>query len=67
MTLERFSLAQRSALFMAACKDAPLGWLIDFSESAYQKYHPREGKNPSPEQECLTLSADADELRKKEL
>lgn len=67
LTLERFSLAQRSALFMAACKDAPLGWLVDFSESAYNDHHPREGKNPSPEEKCLTLSADADELRRKEL
>lgn len=67
LTLERFGLVQRSVLFMAACKNAPLGWLIDFSESAYRNYHPREGNNPSPEQECLILSADADELRKKEL
>jgi predicted KAP-like P-loop ATPase len=52
---------------MAACKGAPLGWLIDFSESAYRDYHPREGKSPSPEEKCLVLSADADLLRKREL
>jgi predicted KAP-like P-loop ATPase len=67
LTLERFTLARRSALFMTACKDAPLGWLIDFSESAYRDYHPREGKSPSPEEKCLVLSDDADQLRKREL
>lgn len=67
LTLERFSLARRSELFMLACRDAPLGWLIDFSESAWRDYHPREGKNPSPEEKCLTLAGDADELRKIEL
>jgi hypothetical protein len=67
LTLERFGVAQRSVRFMAACKDASLGWLIDFSESAYRDYHPREGKNPSPAEKCLVLSADADQLRKREL
>jgi predicted KAP-like P-loop ATPase len=67
LTLERFDLAERSAVFMAALKNAPLYWLVHFSESAYTDYHPREGKQPEPEENCLVLSADADRLKKKGL
>lgn len=66
LTLDRFTLAKRSALFAAACKNAQLGWLIDFSESAYRDYHPREGKNPEPAEKCLVLSPEADRLHKRE-
>jgi predicted KAP-like P-loop ATPase len=41
---ERFDLARRSAVFMTACEGAPLGWLVDFAESAYTDYHPRDEK-----------------------
>ena len=30
LTFERFDLAHRSAIFMTACKNAALGWLVDF-------------------------------------
>jgi hypothetical protein len=67
LTLDRFDLAKRSAIFVTACKKAALGWLIDFAESAYRDYHPREGKNPEPEQNCLTTLSDAESLHRKEL
>jgi predicted KAP-like P-loop ATPase len=67
LTLERFSPAERSALLVTACETAPLGWLVRFSESVYRDHHPREGRNPKAEEDCLVLSADADRLRKKEL
>jgi hypothetical protein len=67
LTRERFDLPRRSAVFMAACEGAPLGWLVDFTDSAYCDYHPREGKNPEPEENCLTTAADADALRTKAL
>jgi predicted KAP-like P-loop ATPase len=65
LTLERFDLAKRSALFLAACEIAALGWLVDFSDSAYSDYHPREGKTPEPENRCLTTANDAEILRSK--
>jgi predicted KAP-like P-loop ATPase len=64
LTLERFNLNRRSTCFMAACKTAALGWLIDFAESAYRGYHPREGKSPEPEEKCLTTLRDAERLHK---
>lgn len=63
LTLERFSLERRSAIFVVACQHAALGWLIDFVSSAFEDYHPRDGKDPECEQKCLTTSADADALR----
>lgn len=63
LTLERFKLAERSALFLTACKEASLAWLVDFAESAYRDYHPRDGSEAEPEEKCLTTSADADSLR----
>jgi predicted KAP-like P-loop ATPase len=67
LTGERFNLPRRSAVFMAACEAAQLGWLVDFTDSAYSDYHPREGKSPEPEENCLTTAADADVLRAKAL
>jgi hypothetical protein len=54
-------------MFMAACERASLAWLIDFTDSAYADYHPRGGKSPQPEENCLTTAADADTLRLKML
>jgi hypothetical protein len=47
---------------MDACRLAALGWLVDFSGSAYRDYHPGEGKNPETEANCLTTSQDANKL-----
>jgi predicted KAP-like P-loop ATPase len=62
LTLERFELAKRSSILMAACKRATLGWLIDISDSAYRDYHPLEGKKPEIEANCLTTSGGAEKL-----
>ncbi len=67
LTRDRFDLAMRSRIFVEACEGAALSWLIDFSESAYRDYHPREGKEPEPEQDCLTTAPDAEVLRGKAL
>jgi predicted KAP-like P-loop ATPase len=67
LTLERFDLARRSAVFMAACEMAALGWLADFADSAYGDYHPRAGKEPEPEGNCLITAADAESLHVKAL
>jgi predicted KAP-like P-loop ATPase len=63
LTLERFELPKRSSLFMNACKEAALGWLVDFADSAYRDYHPRDGSEAEAESKCLTTSTDADALR----
>lgn len=63
LTLDRFDLATRSKVFMAASEKAALSWLIDFSQSAYRDYHPRAGKQPESEQRCLTTEVDSDALR----
>lgn len=63
LTLERFDLTRRSAIFMAACETAALRWLVDFASSAYADHYPRPGKSPKQESQCLTTSADAEALR----
>jgi hypothetical protein len=67
LTLERFDLATRSKIFMSATENAALGWLIDFTQSAYRDYHPGAGKQPEPEEKCLTTEADALALRQRSL
>lgn len=63
LTLDRMSLAERSEVFVQACQAAPVGWLADFSSSAWADYYPREGKQPEPPESCLTTEADAGRLR----
>lgn len=63
LTRERLSLDERSSLFQRACNTASLGWLADFTRSAWTDYHPREGNEPEPPENCLTTEADAEQLR----
>lgn len=63
LTRERTSLQQRSAIFRRACNTAALGWLADFTRSAWTNYHPREGKEPEAPENCLTTEADAEDIR----
>ncbi|GMO78767.1 KAP family P-loop NTPase fold protein [Bradyrhizobium ottawaense] len=62
LTRGRFDLTARSTLFVAACQTASLTWFVDFALSAHSDYHPREGKQPSAETDCLTTEADAEAL-----
>jgi predicted KAP-like P-loop ATPase len=62
LTRNRFDLPARSKMFVAACATASLDWLTDFTQSAYNDYHPREGKQPEPESNRLTTEIDADAL-----
>jgi len=63
LTLDRMPLAERSAIFINACTAASLGWLADFTRSAWNDYHPREGNQPEPPEKCLTTEEDAVRLR----
>lgn len=48
LTRDRFDLAARSKVYVAACAKASVGWLVDFAQSAYTDYHPRRANSPSP-------------------
>lgn len=63
LTMDRFSSFERSAIFVAACETASLGWLADFVRSAWTNYHPREGRPPELPEKCLTTEVDAGRLR----
>ncbi len=64
LLLERTSLDERSAILMRATKSAALSWANDLYWSAFEDYHPREGKEPEPEGKCLLSEADTDALGK---
>lgn len=42
VTGDRFTLEEKSELYLAATEHAALGWLVDFVSSAYDDHHPRE-------------------------
>lgn len=63
LTKERMSLDERSTIFRQACNTASLGWLADFTRSAWTDYHPQEGKEREPPENCLTTEDDAEQLR----
>ena len=44
VTDDRFTLEEKSAIYLAATEHAPLGWLVDFVSSAYEDHYPREGR-----------------------
>jgi hypothetical protein len=56
-------LKERSAIFVKACENAQLGWLVDFTSSAVADYFPREGKEPEPPESCLIEADRVAELR----
>ena len=64
LLLDRTDLTTRSKILINAVKNASLGWLVDIASSAWEDYHPREGKEPKSENRCLTTGTDADRLIK---
>lgn len=57
LTHQRFSLLERTQLYLAALKHASLGWLVDFVSSAKEDHQPREDR-PHREEDYL-ISKDA--------
>lgn len=57
LTRQRFSLQERTQLYLAALKHASLGWLVDFVSSAKEDHQPREDR-PHREEDYL-ISKDA--------
>lgn len=44
VTDDRFTLEEKSAVYVAATEQASLGWLVDFVSSAYDDHYPRQGR-----------------------
>lgn len=63
LTFESCTLEERTATFLTACREAQLGWLIDFTSSAMEDYHPRDGKEPTPLEKCLVAQGALDNLK----
>ncbi|MCW6536310.1 KAP family P-loop NTPase fold protein [Sphingomonas lycopersici] len=60
---ERTTLEERSKILLAAAQSASLTWLGSLTTSAWEAYHPREGKERRSESECLLTERDADAIR----
>lgn len=63
LTIERFTIEQRSAVLVAALKDAPLGWLVDLSQYAHDEYHPAKNEQPQPPENFLMTEPDTQKMR----
>ena len=63
LTFERCSLEERTKLFLMACQNAQLGWLVNFTSSAIEDHFSREGKEPEPDENCLITKDRTDELK----
>ncbi len=64
LLLERTDLAERTEIFLKACKNAALGWLVDFTSSAIKDYQSDEGKTPEPLEKCLVTEDRLVELKR---
>ncbi len=63
LTFERCNLNERSEVFMSACKNAQVGWLVDFTRSAISDHFPSEGTDPKPDEACLVKKENMSELK----
>lgn len=63
LTMERMSVEARSVILENASSTASIGWLSDIARSAWTDYHPREGNQKTPAQQCLTTEEAAKQLR----
>ena len=55
LTRDRFTLDERTELYLEATKNASLGWLVNFVSSAKNDYRERrESETPKREEDCLT-------------
>lgn len=52
LTGDRFTLDERTELYLAATENASLGWLVDFVSSAHGDYHGRDN-GPRRDEDCL--------------
>jgi predicted KAP-like P-loop ATPase len=62
LTRDRFTIQERTEVYLEATKRASLGWLVDFVSSARGDYQERKGRQPTREEDCLTTEAALSEL-----
>lgn len=62
LTRDRFTIEERTEVYLNATVAASLGWLVDFVSSARGDYQEREGRQPTAEEDCLTTEVALDVL-----
>ncbi|MDX1462201.1 MAG: P-loop NTPase fold protein [Marinirhabdus sp.] len=55
LTRDRFSIVDRTAVYLTALRNSSLGWLVDFTSSAASDYQERENRPQTREEDCLVL------------
>jgi predicted KAP-like P-loop ATPase len=60
---DRTSLAERSNILFSAMQGAQTTWMVDFGRSAWEDWYPREGKEITPESECLLTFEHTNDLK----
>ncbi len=65
LTADRFTIEQRTQVYLAATERAAVGWLVEFVSSARRDYHREEG--PRREEECLVTEAALEPLTERAL
>lgn len=63
LTRGRYSLDKRSNIFIAACKDAQVGWLSYFTRSIMDNYGLLDGLEKIPPEECLLTEGHVNNLK----
>ena len=61
LTSDRFTLDERTKVYMAAIKNASIGWLVDFASSAMRDHQNRDD-GPRQEGDCLVNKDAVDRL-----
>lgn len=63
LTFDRCSLDERSEIFLTACQNAQIGWLVDFTDSAISDYVSRNNSEMEPPEKCLVNKDRISELK----
>lgn len=63
LTFESCDLDERSEIFLSACVEAQVGWLIDFASSAIADHFPRKDREPELPEKCLIKKERIPELK----
>lgn len=67
LTRNKFSIEERTDMYLRATEAASLGWLINFVSSARGDYQVREDRQPTAEEDCLVSENVLPELTKRAL
>lgn len=63
LTFDSCDINERSVIFIAACKKAQIGWLIDFASAAIDDHKPGVDEEPKQVEKCLIRKEDVLELK----